>query len=52
MNNIEHFRNKQNVENSLNDTILETQVNVYPKIKVIYFSPTGTTKKIIENIIK
>ncbi len=52
MNNIKHFNNTQNIEISLNNNISNTQVNFYPKIKAIYFSPTGTTKKIIKSIVK
>ena len=46
------YKSNQNLELSLDDNILDEKEAFYPKIKVIYFSPTGTTKKIIKNVIK
>ncbi|WP_462361135.1 flavodoxin family protein [Parvimonas micra] len=46
------YKNNQNLELSLDDNILDEKESFSPKVKVIYFSPTGTTKKIIKNVIK
>lgn len=52
MNNAMEYKSNKNLELSLDDNILDEEESFYPKVKVIYFSPTGTTKKIIKNVIK
>ena len=46
------YKDNQNLELSLDDNISDEKESFSPKVKVIYFSPTGTTKKIIKNVIK
>lgn len=46
------YKSHQNFDFSLDDNILDERESFYPKVKVIYFSPTGTTKKIIKNVVK
>ena len=46
------YKSHQNFDFSLDDNILDERESFSPKVKVIYFSPTGTTKKIIKNVIK
>lgn len=46
------YKSNKNLELSLDDNILDEKESFSPKVKVIYFSPTGTTKKIIKNVIK
>ena len=46
------YKSHQNFDFSLGDNILDERESFSPKVKVIYFSPTGTTKKIIKNVIK
>lgn len=52
MNNVMEYKSNKNLELSLDDNILDEEESFSPKVKVIYFSPTGTTKKIIKNVIK
>ena len=46
------YKSHQNFDFSLDDNILDERESFSPKVKVIYFSPTGTTKKIIKNVVK
>ncbi|MEB3073041.1 flavodoxin domain-containing protein [Parvimonas sp. C2] len=46
------YKSNKNLELSLDDNILYDKESFSPKVKVIYFSPTGTTKKTIKNVIK
>ena len=46
------YKSHQNFDFSLDYNILDERESFSPKVKVIYFSPTGTTKKIIKNVIK
>ena len=52
MNISKDFKSNKNLELSLDDNILYDKESFSPKVKVIYFSPTGTTKRIIKNVIK
>ena len=52
MNISKDFKSNKNFDFSLDDNILDERESFSPKVKVIYFSPTGTTKKIIKNVIK
>ena len=52
MSNAMKYKSHQNFDFSLDDNILDERESFSPKVKVIYFSPTGTTKKIIKNVIK
>ena len=52
MNISKDFKSNKNFDFSLDDNILDEKESFSPKVKVIYFSPTGTTKKIIKNVIK
>ncbi|WP_461466312.1 flavodoxin family protein [Parvimonas micra] len=46
------YKSHQNFDFSLDYNILDERESFSSKVKVIYFSPTGTTKKIIKNVIK
>ena len=52
MNISKDFKSNKNFDFSLDDNILDERESFSPKVKVIYFSPTGTTKRIIKNVIK